>query len=124
MRSVVFEPMRYGSLYLAGDAAHIITPVGAKGMNLALHDVEKLSAGLIEYYRTKDEGLLDEYSETCLRRVWRYQEFSQWMTEMIHAHGTEPAGAFRDRMARARLDHLLTSTSYATAFAENYLGLP
>ncbi|GGM43568.1 4-hydroxybenzoate 3-monooxygenase [Longimycelium tulufanense] len=122
MRSHVTEPMRYGRLYLAGDAAHIITPVGAKGMNLAMHDAERLAEALVAHLGEGRSDLLDTYSQTCLRRVWRCQEFSRWMTEMVHAPA-EGSGSFRARLAQARLEHLLTSPSYATSFAENYLGL-
>jgi p-hydroxybenzoate 3-monooxygenase len=118
MRSHVVEPMNHGSLYLLGDAAHIITPVGAKGMNLALHDAEVLADALTRYHRTGDETGLRSYSEVCLRRVWRAQEFSQWMVFMIH-RSPEP---FLSRLGQARLEHLIASGSSAGYFAQNYVG--
>lgn len=118
MRSYVVEPMNHGNLYLLGDAAHIITPVGAKGMNLALHDAEVLAAALMEYTRTGDDAGLRSYSEVCLRRVWRAQEFSQWMVFMIH-RSPEP---FLSRLGQARLEHLIASGSSAGYFAQNYVG--
>ncbi|SDM64569.1 4-hydroxybenzoate 3-monooxygenase [Allokutzneria albata] len=119
MRGHVTEPMAYGRLFLLGDAAHVITPVGAKGMNLALHDAEVLATALAGYYRGGDESGLTEYSETCLRRVWRCQEFSQWMTTAIHGTGDR----FEDRTARTRLENLFRSPASAAWFAENYVGL-
>lgn len=118
MRSHVVEPMNHGNLYLLGDAAHIITPVGAKGMNLALHDAEVLADALTRYHRTGDETGLRSYSEVCLRRVWRAQEFSQWMVFMIH-RSPEP---FLSRLGQARLEHLIASGSSAGYFAQNYVG--
>ncbi|GAA1304501.1 4-hydroxybenzoate 3-monooxygenase [Saccharothrix xinjiangensis] len=118
MRSHVVEPMNHGNLYLLGDAAHIITPVGAKGMNLALHDAEVLAAALTSYHRTGDDSGLRSYSEVCLRRVWRAQEFSQWMVFMIH-RSPEP---FLSRLGQARLEHLIGSRSSAGYFAQNYVG--
>ncbi|GAA3852718.1 4-hydroxybenzoate 3-monooxygenase [Saccharothrix violaceirubra] len=118
MRSHVVEPMNHGRLYLLGDAAHIITPVGAKGMNLALHDAEVLAAALIGYHRSGDDRGLREYSDVCLRRVWRAQEFSQWMVFMIH-RSPEP---FLSRLGEARLQHLIGSRSSAGYFAQNYVG--
>lgn len=118
MRSHVVEPMNHGTLYLLGDAAHIITPVGAKGMNLALHDAEVLADAVTRYHRTGDETGLRSYSEVCLRRVWRAQEFSQWMVFMIH-RSPEP---FLSRLGQARLEHLIASGSSAGYFAQNYVG--
>ncbi|MCP2098391.1 MULTISPECIES: 4-hydroxybenzoate 3-monooxygenase [Actinosynnema] len=118
MRSHVVEPMRFGRLYLLGDAAHIITPVGAKGMNLALHDAEVLASALIGYLRTGDDSGLEGYSEKCLRRVWRAQEFSQWMVFMLH-RSPEP---FLSRLGQARLEHLIDSKSSVGYFAQNYVG--
>jgi p-hydroxybenzoate 3-monooxygenase len=118
MRSHVVEPMNYGQLYLLGDAAHIITPVGAKGMNLALHDAEVLSDALVSYYRTGGEDGLKSYSDTCLKRVWRAQEFSQWMVHMIH-RDDDP---FLAKLGQARLEHLITSRASAAMFAQNYVG--
>ncbi|MFC6094053.1 4-hydroxybenzoate 3-monooxygenase [Saccharothrix lopnurensis] len=118
MRSHVVEPMNHGNLYLLGDAAHIITPVGAKGMNLALHDAEVLAAAVTAYHRTGDDSGLRSYSDVCLRRVWRAQEFSQWMVFMIH-RSPEP---FLSRLGQARLEHLIGSRSSAGYFAQNYVG--
>ncbi|KAA2248865.1 4-hydroxybenzoate 3-monooxygenase [Solihabitans fulvus] len=125
MRSHVTEPMRYGGLFLVGDAAHIVTPVGAKGMNLALHDAEVLVDAFTAYYRDGDDTGLDGYSAACLRRVWRAQEFSQWMTFMLHSPGAGQGDSqtFLGRLAQARLDHLMTSPAYAASFAENYVGV-
>ncbi|GAA1345759.1 4-hydroxybenzoate 3-monooxygenase [Catellatospora bangladeshensis] len=118
MRSHVVEPMNHGRLYLLGDAAHIITPVGAKGMNLALHDAEVLAAALTAHHRSGDDSGLRSYSDVCLRRVWRAQEFSQWMVFMIH-RSPEP---FLSRLGQARLEHLIASRSSAGYFAQNYVG--
>ena len=121
MRSFVVEPMRHGRLFLAGDAAHIVPPTGAKGMNLAVADVRVLAEALAAWYRTGDAGLLDAWSSTCLRRVWRAQDFSTWMTGLLHrAPGDD---AFQLRVQRARLDYLATSEAAARSLAENYVGL-
>ncbi|MFD9705769.1 4-hydroxybenzoate 3-monooxygenase [Lentzea sp. NPDC059081] len=119
MRSHVVEPMSYGRLYLLGDAAHIITPVGAKGMNLAMNDAATFGRALIDFYGTGSETGLKTYSEDCLRRVWRAQEFSQWMVNMIH---TDVSSPFFGRLAQARLEHLAESPAYQATFAENYVG--
>ncbi|MDT7783676.1 MAG: p-hydroxybenzoate 3-monooxygenase [Pseudonocardiales bacterium] len=119
MRSHVVEPMSYGRLYLLGDAAHIITPVGAKGMNLAMNDAATFGRALISFYETGSETGLKTYSEECLRRVWRAQEFSQWMVNMIH---TDVSSPFFGRLAQARLEHLAESPAYRATFAENYVG--
>jgi p-hydroxybenzoate 3-monooxygenase len=119
MRSHVVEPMSYGRLHLLGDAAHIITPVGAKGMNLAMNDAATFGRALTEYYATGSETGLKTYSEDCLRRVWRAQEFSQWMVNMIH---TDVSSPFFGRLAQARLEHLAESAAYRASFAENYVG--
>lgn len=118
MRSNVVEPMNYGQLYLLGDAAHIITPVGAKGMNLALNDADVLADALVSYYRTGDEEGLKAYSDTCLQRVWRAQEFSQWMVFMIHSD-PDP---FLAKLGQARLEHMISSRNSAAVFAQNYVG--
>lgn len=119
MRSHVVEPMSYGRLYLLGDAAHIITPVGAKGMNLAMNDAATFGRALIDFYGTGSETGLKTYSEDCLRRIWRAQEFSQWMVNMIH---TDVSSPFFGRLAQARLEHLAESPAYRATFAENYVG--
>jgi p-hydroxybenzoate 3-monooxygenase len=122
MRSFVAEPMRHGRLFLAGDAAHIVPPTGAKGMNLALADVLVLSRGLSEFYRSSRMAGLDAYSATCLRRVWKAQRFSWWMTQMLHRFPEETP--FDHRRQIAELDYAVSSRAAATALAENYTGLP
>ncbi len=122
MRSFVIEPMRYGRLFLAGDAAHIVPPTGAKGMNLAAADVRVLSRAFAAFYRTKDESLLGEYSQTALRRVWRAEHFSWWMTSMLHRFHDE--SAFHHRLQLAELDYVVSSKAKAQTLAENYVGLP
>ena len=121
MRSYVVEPMQYGRLYLAGDAAHVVPPTGAKGLNLAAADVKVLAAALVDWYRTGRRDLLDAYSATCLRRVWRVEHFSWWMTTMLHrASGDD---AFDQRLQLAQLRYVTTSRAAATMLAENYVGL-
>jgi p-hydroxybenzoate 3-monooxygenase len=122
MRSFVVEPMRHGRLFLAGDAAHIVPPTGAKGMNLAFADVVVLSRALAEFYRTGRGDTLDRYSETCLRRVWKAQRFSWWMTQMLHLSPTH--NAFDRKRQLAELDYVVTSEAAARSLAENYAGLP
>lgn len=121
MRSFVVEPMQYGRLYLAGDAAHIVPPTGAKGLNLAVADVLVLSRALEAYYRSGRSDLLQHYSETCLRRVWRVQRFSWWMTSMLHRHEASP---FDRRRQLAELDYVCSSRAASQSLAENYVGLP
>jgi p-hydroxybenzoate 3-monooxygenase len=121
MRSYVCEPMRYGRLFLAGDAAHIVPPTGAKGLNLAIHDVRVLAEALSEWFRTGSETGLDAYSDTCLRRVWRAEHFSWWMTHMLHR--SEGQDSFDLRLQLAQLRHVTASQAAATALAENYVGL-
>jgi p-hydroxybenzoate 3-monooxygenase len=121
MRSYVVEPMQYGRLYLAGDAAHIVPPTGAKGLNLAIHDVRLLAEAIVSWYRTGSAKLLDAYSEACLRRVWRAEHFSWWMTHMLHH--TDANDAFDRRLQLAQLRYLTTSPAAATSLAENYVGL-
>jgi p-hydroxybenzoate 3-monooxygenase len=122
MRSFVVEPMRFGRLFLAGDAAHIVPPTGAKGMNLALADVLVLSRALEAYYRDGRGDGLEAYSDTCLRRIWKAQRFSWWMTSMLHLFEEETP--FDRRRQIAELDYVTSSTAAATALAENYVGLP
>jgi p-hydroxybenzoate 3-monooxygenase len=122
MRSFVTEPMQHGRLFLAGDAAHIVPPTGAKGLNLAAADVRVFSRGLAEFYRTGRTALLDGYSATALRRVWRAEHFSWWMTSMLH-HFPE-AGAFQQRLQLSQLDYVTNSPAAARTLAENYVGLP
>jgi p-hydroxybenzoate 3-monooxygenase len=121
MRSYVCEPMRYGRLFLAGDAAHIVPPTGAKGLNLAVNDVRLLAAALADWYRTGNAAALDGYSDTALRRVWRAQDFSTYMTQLLHDLG---GGPFQQRLQLSRLDYLSRSKAAAHSYAENYVGLP
>ena len=124
MRSFVAEPMQFGRLFLAGDAAHIVPPTGAKGLNLAGADVYVLSQALAEFYKSRSETLLKEYSSTCLRRVWRAQRFSWWMTSMLHVFGFGEDTAFDRRRQLAELDYLTSSRAAMTSLAENYVGFP
>jgi p-hydroxybenzoate 3-monooxygenase len=124
MRSFVCEPMRFGRLFLAGDAAHIVPPTGAKGMNLALADVRVLSQALDAFYRKKNEDLLDAYSATALRRVWKGQRFSWWMTQMLHRYHQGEYAEFDMKRQLAELDYVTSSTAASTSLAENYVGLP
>ncbi len=121
MRSFVIAPMRHGNLFLAGDAAHIVPPTGAKGLNLAVNDVRLLAAAVADFYADGSRELLDAYSDTALRRVWRAQDFSNYMTQLLHDLGTGP---FEQRLQRARLDYLERSRAAACSLAENYVGLP
>jgi p-hydroxybenzoate 3-monooxygenase len=122
MRSFVIEPMQYGRLFLAGDAAHIVPPTGAKGLNLAVADVAVLSRALSSFYRTGNRELLDRYSETCLRRVWKVQRFSWWMTSMLHRFDSD--NAFDQRRQLGELDYVTSSRAASQSLAENYVGLP
>ncbi len=121
-RSVVVEPMQYGRLFLAGDAAHIVPPTGAKGLNLAVADVRVMARGIAAWYRSGDTAGLDGYTARCLRRVWRVQEFSSWMSALMHRMPrTDP---FEERVLRARLEWICASEAAARSLAENYVGLP
>jgi p-hydroxybenzoate 3-monooxygenase len=122
MRSFVAEPMRYGRLFLAGDAAHIVPPTGAKGLNLAMADVARLAAGFERFYRHGEPGDLDTYSDRGLRRVWRAQRFSWWMTSMLHRHPDD--APFDRRRQIAELDYLVSSRAAMTSLAESYTGIP
>jgi p-hydroxybenzoate 3-monooxygenase len=122
MRSFVATPMRYGRLYLAGDAAHIVPATGAKGMNLAVADVRRLAEALVAFYRAGRTDLLDAYSDACLRRVWKVQRFSWWMTSMLHRFPGDDG--FSRRIQLAELDYLTSSRAAAQTLAENYVGLP
>jgi p-hydroxybenzoate 3-monooxygenase len=121
MRSFVAAPMRYGRLFLAGDAAHIVPPTGAKGLNLAIADVSVLARALVALLRDGRPELAHAYSETCLRRVWRATYFSWWMTSMLH---TVPGDPFAVQIQLAQLGHVTSSRAAATSLAENYVGLP
>jgi p-hydroxybenzoate 3-monooxygenase len=121
MRSFVVEPMQHERLYLAGDAAHIVPPTGAKGLNLAVADVRVLADAIHEWYDSGSTAALDAYSDTCLRRVWRVQHFSWWMTSMLHR--VADASSFEQRLQRAQLDYVTRSEAGALTLAENYVGL-
>jgi p-hydroxybenzoate 3-monooxygenase len=122
MRSFVVEPMQFGTLFLAGDAAHIVPPTGAKGLNLAVADVRVLARALTDYYENSNRELLTRYSEICLRRVWKVQRFSWWMTSMLHRFADE--NAFDQRRQLAELDYVTSSRAASQTLAENYVGLP
>ena len=122
IRSFVAEPMRFGRLFLAGDAAHIVPPTGAKGLNLAVADVRALARALVEHYREKSAAALDAYSATCLDRVWKVERFSWWMTSLLHS--MPEAGDFGRKLQLAELGYLVGSRAASTALAENYVGLP
>ena len=122
LRSFVAEPMRFGSLFLAGDAAHIVPPTGAKGLNLAASDVGYLWNALADFYNDQSRAGIDTYSDRCLRRVWRAERFSWWFTSLMH-HFPE-TGAFGQKMQEAELDYLVNSEAASRSLAENYVGLP
>jgi p-hydroxybenzoate 3-monooxygenase len=122
MRSFVCEPMRYHRLFLAGDAAHIVPPTGAKGLNLAIADVRVLAHALAEHYARGRDDLLDGYSDTALRRVWNAQRFSWWMTSMLHRFPEN--SDYQQRLQRAELDYVVRSQAASKALAENYVGMP
>jgi p-hydroxybenzoate 3-monooxygenase len=122
LRSFVSEPMRWGQLFLAGDAAHIVPPTGAKGLNLAASDVTMLSEALIQHYGEKRDEGIDGYSQRALRKIWRTERFSWWLTNLMHRF--PETDAFGQRMQEAELDYLMSSTAAQTALAENYVGLP
>ena len=122
MRSFVAEPMQFGKMFLAGDAAHIVPPTGAKGLNLAVTDVRVLARGLAEFYASGRRDLLNDYSKICLRRIWKVQRFSWWMTSMLHLFDTD--NAFDQRRQLAELDYVTSSRAASQALAENYVGLP
>ncbi len=122
MRSFVVEPMQFGKLFLAGDSAHIVPPTGAKGLNLAVADVRLLARAFAQFYSNGATQQLDQYSETCLRRVWKVQRFSWWMTSMLHRFDGD--NAFDKRRQLAELDYVTSSRAGAQSLAENYVGLP
>jgi p-hydroxybenzoate 3-monooxygenase len=121
MRSFVCAPMQYGRLYLAGDAAHIVPPTGAKGLNLAISDVRVLADALVDWYRTGSTAGLDGYTQACLRRVWRAEHFSWWMTSMLHK--PEGGDAFDQQLQLSQLRYVTSSAAAATSLSENYVGL-
>ncbi|HQZ08111.1 MAG TPA: 4-hydroxybenzoate 3-monooxygenase [Burkholderiaceae bacterium] len=122
LRSFVAEPMRFGRMFLAGDAAHIVPPTGAKGLNLAASDVKYLSSALIEHYREKSDAGIEYYSDRCLRRVWKAERFSWWFTSLMHRF-PDSAG-FGQKVQEAELDYLVHSEAASRSLAENYVGLP
>ena len=122
LRSFVTEPMRFGRMFLAGDAAHIVPPTGAKGLNLAATDVKFLSSALIEFYQEKSEAGIDSYSERCLRRIWRAERFSWWFTGLMHRFPEN--GEIGQKFQEAELDYLINSEAGSRSVAENYVGLP
>jgi p-hydroxybenzoate 3-monooxygenase len=122
MHSFVVEPMQYGGLFLAGDAAHIVPPTGAKGLNLAVADVRVLARAIAEFYRSGRKDLLEKYSTICLDRVWKVQRFSWWMTSMLHRFHDD--NAFDQRRQLAELEYLTSSRAASQSLAENYVGLP
>lgn len=121
MRSFACEPMRFGQLFLAGDSAHICPPTGAKGMSFVIADVRILARGLMEHYRDGNVELLDRYSEICLRRIWKAQRFSEWMTSLLHRF--PGATEYDHRVQTAELEYLLESRNASATLAENYVGL-
>ena len=122
LRSFVAEPMRFGRMFLAGDAGHIVPPTGAKGLNLAATDVKYLSNALVEYYQDKSENSLDRYSERCLRRIWKAERFSWWFTMLMHRFPDD--GPIVAKFQEAELDYLVNSDAGLRTIAENYVGLP
>ncbi|MCU4419204.1 4-hydroxybenzoate 3-monooxygenase [Acinetobacter bereziniae] len=122
LRSFVTEPMRFGKLFLAGDAAHIVPPTGAKGLNLAASDIAYLSHALIDFYHNDSEKGIEAYSEKCLKRVWKAERFSWWMTHLLHRFETE--SEFDHKIKQAELSYILESNAGLTTLAENYVGLP
>lgn len=122
LRSFVTEPLRFGRMFLAGDAGHIVPPTGAKGLNLAATDVKYLSAALIEFYRDRSEAGIDHYSERCLKRIWRAERFSWWFTSLMHRFPEN--GEIGQKLQEAELDYIIHSESGSRSVAENYVGLP
>ena len=122
LRSFVAEPMRFGRLFLAGDAAHIVPPTGAKGLNLAASDVKYLSSAFIEFFKDKSAAGIDHYSQRALARIWRAERFSWWLTSLMHRF--PDSEGFGQKMQEAELDYLVNSHALSTSLAENYVGLP
>ena len=122
LRSFVTEPLRFGRMFLAGDAGHIVPPTGAKGLNLAATDVKYLSSAFIEYYRDRSEAGIDQYSERCLKRIWRAERFSWWFTSLMHRFPDN--GEIGQKLQEAELDYIIHSESGSRSVAENYVGLP
>ncbi len=123
MRSYVAEPMQYGNLYLAGDAAHIVPPTGAKGLNLAIADVRVLASGIVEQLQNRNPDILDQYSALCLKRVWKVMHFSWWMTSLLHKFDDDTNGTIR-KLQLAQLEYVTSSAAASASLAEQYTGLP
>ncbi|MCB0843581.1 MAG: FAD-dependent monooxygenase, partial [Bacteroidetes bacterium] len=121
MRSFMIDQLQAGRLFLAGDAAHIVPPTGGKGLNLAIADVKHLVDGLVEFYQKNSTLGLDHYSEIALKRIWRAQDFSNFMTRLFHKQ--DEHGSFQYRLQKAKFDYIRMSRAYATTIAENYVGL-
>ena len=122
MRSFVVEPLRYGNLFLAGDAAHIVPPTGAKGLNLAMSDIQYLADAFLDFYNNKSFTGINNYSDRALSRIWKTERFSWWMTSILHK--TKNESSFDDRIRLTELEYLLSSEAAMRSFAENYVGLP
>ncbi|HUR90684.1 MAG TPA: 4-hydroxybenzoate 3-monooxygenase [Ramlibacter sp.] len=122
LRSFVAEPLRFGRMFLAGDAGHIVPPTGAKGLNLAASDVKYLSSAIVEHYTERSSAGIDHYSERALRRIWKAERFSWWMTTLLHRFPDQ--GGFGQRIQEAELDYVVHSRAASTSLAENYVGLP
>ena len=122
LRSFVAEPLRFGRLFLAGDAGHIVPPTGAKGLNLAASDVKYLSSAFIEHYKERSNAGIEHYSDRALRRIWKAERFSWWLTTLLHRFPEQ--GVFEQRIQEAELDYVVHSAAAATSLAENYVGLP
>jgi p-hydroxybenzoate 3-monooxygenase len=122
MRSFMIDNMQYGRLFLAGDAAHIVPPTGAKGLNLAVADIHNLATALTAFYQNGSEEALQNYTKKCLARVWRVQDFSNFMTYLCHKQAEE--GSFENHLQKAKFDYLCISEAYQKTIAENYVGLP
>ena len=121
MRSFMIDNLQCGRLFLAGDAAHIVPPTGGKGLNLAVADVKWLSDAIVQFYKTTDERLLNAYSTNALRRIWRAQDFSNFMTNLFHKQASQ--GSFEYHLQKSKFDYISLSKAYATTLAENYVGL-
>jgi p-hydroxybenzoate 3-monooxygenase len=122
MRSFMIDHMQYGRLFLAGDAAHIVPPTGGKGLNLAIADVKHLVDGFVDYYKNNSLRLLDQYSATALQRIWRAQDFSNFMTTLFHKQAEH--GSYTYQLQKAKFDYSKKSIAYRTTIAENYVGMP
>jgi p-hydroxybenzoate 3-monooxygenase len=122
LRSFVTEPLRFGRMFLAGDAGHIVPPTGAKGLNLAATDVKYLSSALIEFYQERSEAGINTYSQRCLKRIWRAERFSWWFTQLMHQFPSDTA--IDHKLKMAELDYLMNSDAGQRTIAENYVGLP